>query len=152
MNSRMWLGFVRFLVRAPASRPFIAMAFVVLILYPPVLGSMQAGAGNLDPSFGDDGRVTTDFTTDFTFVSGDRLSSIAIQKDGRIVAAGTAGGRIALARYNVDGSLDLGFGLDGKEAMYLSTEIVSIAIQTNGMIIAAGYTSHRSHQACFCRW
>jgi hypothetical protein len=48
----------------------------------------------VDPTFGGDGRVTTEFPGD-AFATG-----VAIQADGRIVAAGSAGeGKFALARY-----------------------------------------------------
>lgn len=51
--------------------------------------------GTLDTSFGGDGKVTTDFTAEE-----DVASAVAIQSDGRIVAAGKArGNRFALARY-----------------------------------------------------
>lgn len=54
-------------------------------------------AGALDPTFGGDGRVLTNFTS-----GDDEAAGVAIQADGRIVAAGFAaglGGRLALARY-----------------------------------------------------
>ena len=70
--------------------------------------------GSLDSSFGNVGEMVT------TFGSGTRgiAYDLAIQTDGRIVAAGEvepAGGTVAtlfsaLARYNTDGSLDAGFG------------------------------------------
>jgi uncharacterized delta-60 repeat protein len=71
--------------------------------------------GTLDTSFGGgDGKVTTNFTSGDDFAFG-----VAIQpSDGKIVAAGRAGGSggvIALARYETDGTLDTSFGGgDGK--------------------------------------
>src|SRR5438309_5026712 len=70
--------------------------------------------GTLDTTFGIDGRVTTDF-----FGYGDFAYALAIQPDGKIVAAGTADlisgySDFALARYNKDGSLDQTFGSKGK--------------------------------------
>ena len=53
--------------------------------------------------FDGDGIITTDFG------STDSATSIAIQSDGKILAGGTA-----LARYNINGSLDLSFDGDGK--------------------------------------
>jgi uncharacterized delta-60 repeat protein len=57
--------------------------------------------GVLDPTFGDSGRVVTAFSKGF-----DSASSVAIQTDGKIVAAGTTypdpdglNGLFALARY-----------------------------------------------------
>lgn len=61
--------------------------------------------GTLDPEFGGgDGRVFTDFG------GPDEARDVAVQPDGRIVAAGSSGGRVALARYNADGSPDTSFG------------------------------------------
>ena len=68
--------------------------------------------GTLDASFGGDGTVLTDFTLGY-----DAAFAVALQADGKIVAAGTAsggGGRVALARYETDGTLDDTFGGDGK--------------------------------------
>src|SRR5262249_44263661 len=66
--------------------------------------------GDLDTTFGNAGRVTTDF-----FGSFDKGSSVVLQPDGKIVMAGSAVNSItfqdfALARYNSDGSSDLTFG------------------------------------------
>ncbi len=62
-------------------------------------------AGMLDTTFGSGGQVLTDFL-DF-----DNATSIVVQSDGKAIAVGTAssgvGSDFALARYNVDGSLDL---------------------------------------------
>jgi uncharacterized delta-60 repeat protein len=95
--------------------------------------------GTLDTTFGGDGKVTTNFTS-----RDDAASGVAVQpSDGMIVAAGTAGnsGAFALARYNIDGTLDTGFSSDGK----LTTNFTSgpdvafgVAIQGDGKIVAAG--------------
>ena len=72
--------------------------------------------GTLDNTFGTGGKVVTSFGP-----STDRVQTLAIQADGKIVAAGdsdrgvaTTGIDFALARYNVDGGLDAGFGTAGK--------------------------------------
>jgi uncharacterized delta-60 repeat protein len=68
--------------------------------------------GSLDTGFGTGGKVTTGIEVD------DVATSVAIQPDGKIVAAGyTFNGTnydFALVRYNTDGSLDTGFGTGGK--------------------------------------
>lgn len=77
--------------------------------------------GSLDTGFDGDGKVVTDFGK-----VDDRAYGVAIQGDGKIVAAGytspTSGGvfdpsgnalNIALARYNDDGSLGTTFDGDG---------------------------------------
>jgi uncharacterized delta-60 repeat protein len=95
--------------------------------------------GSLDTNFDSDGKVTTDIG------SGDTAYSVAIQSDGKIVAAGTRGGGlggndIALARYNTDGSLDTNFGTGGKVTTVVGTNdyAYSVAIQSDGKIVAAG--------------
>ena len=75
--------------------------------------------GALDPSFGGDGKVLTNFTT-----GNDSAQGVALQADGKVVVAGFAagsGGRIALARYETDGSLDDTFGGDGRVLTNLTT-------------------------------
>ncbi len=99
--------------------------------------------GSLDTTFGIEGKITTDFSE-----GADSAAAVAIQSDGKIIAAGAAGfmlGRqgysFALVRYNRDGSLDTGFGIGGKVITDLSgpSEIAAaLAIQSDGRIIAAG--------------
>jgi uncharacterized delta-60 repeat protein len=104
--------------------------------------------GSLDPSFGTGGLVTTDFgiTNDFGF-------SVAIQDDQKIVVAGQTDGTIdpdnpdappgmdfGLARYNINGSLDSGFGSGGLVRTDLgspSDVAFGVAVQ-GGAIVAAG--------------
>ena len=69
-------------------------------------------AGELDLTFGTDGRVLTDFgqgSTEFGY------SIAAYQSNGKFVVAGEddGSGDFAVVRYNNDGSLDTSFGLDG---------------------------------------
>jgi uncharacterized delta-60 repeat protein len=70
--------------------------------------------GSLDTTFDGDGKVTTDFGPY------DEAHSVAIQSDGKLVAAGTGSHSIALARYTIDGSLDASFGSGG----IVSTQVV----------------------------
>lgn len=90
--------------------------------------------GSLDTSFGAQGRAATASGT------GDRAYSIAIQSDGRIVAAGkrfNAG--LSLARYMSNGLPDPTFGVDGVVLTPISYGSVnSLSIQGDGKIIAAG--------------
>jgi uncharacterized delta-60 repeat protein len=91
--------------------------------------------GSLDPSFGGDGRVVTDFGGD------DRSFAVAIQANGKIVAAGQATADFALARYKSDGSLDPSFGGDGKVTTDFGgfDRANAVAIQADGKIVAAGW-------------
>jgi uncharacterized delta-60 repeat protein len=95
--------------------------------------------GSLDTTFGIGGKVTTDFG------QRDWATAIAIQSDGKIVAAGIAGTTsnrdFALARYNPDGSLDVRFGVGGKvttDFSGLHENVGALAIQSDGKIVAAG--------------
>jgi uncharacterized delta-60 repeat protein len=98
--------------------------------------------GSLDMSFDGDGVATTDFGAI------DRSSAVAIQPDGKIVVAGVtgdalAGDDFAVARYNSDGSPDMGFSDDGKQTTDVSSgggdAVNTLLIQPDGRILAAGY-------------
>jgi uncharacterized delta-60 repeat protein len=92
--------------------------------------------GTLDAGFGAGGRAITDFGSPFDFAS-----SIAVQADGRIIAAGYVNGDFGLARYNADGTLDRGFGANGTAATSFggtTQGVASIALQGDGKIVAAG--------------
>jgi uncharacterized delta-60 repeat protein len=100
--------------------------------------------GTLDASFGTGGKVTTNFSGS-TFES--FAESVAVQLDGKIVAAGgvdTSGGfDFALVRYNSDGTLDASFGTSGKVTTDFTSPsdfALSVAIQQDGSIVAAGRT------------
>jgi uncharacterized delta-60 repeat protein len=94
--------------------------------------------GTLDTTFGTGGKVTSNFAS-----PNDGAFSVAVQPDGKIVAAGFAGFDFALARYNSNGTLDASFGTGGK----VMTDIAgrndaafAAAIRRDGKIVAAGRT------------
>jgi uncharacterized delta-60 repeat protein len=91
-------------------------------------------SGELDTTFGDEGRVTTDFDGLF-----DEGAALAVQDDGRILAAGSSTGRASVARYLPDGSLDPSFDHDGRVLIDLADEVRArdLAIQSNGKILVA---------------
>lgn len=96
--------------------------------------------GTLDSSFGTSGITTTNFNN-----SSEVIEGIAVQADGKIVAAGyTLSGsffRFALARYNTNGTLDETFGMGGKLTTAFSAfdDLArAIAIQTDGKIVVVG--------------
>jgi uncharacterized delta-60 repeat protein len=97
--------------------------------------------GSLDTSFGTGGKVRTAVSTGY-----DEIFGIAIQPDGKIVAAGGSGGNFALVRYNVNGSLDTTFSGTGKVFTDFGAGEVShaVRIQSDGMIVAAGRTVNSS--------
>src|SRR5215204_5546885 len=75
-------------------------------------GYAEAQPGVPDPTFGVNGRVTTDFSG-----ASESISDVVIQPDGKIVAVGTAAGAssldFAVVRYTPSGTLDPGFSGDG---------------------------------------
>ncbi|HEY3128954.1 MAG TPA: hypothetical protein VGL91_05810, partial [Acidobacteriota bacterium] len=100
--------------------------------------------GTLDTTFGTSGKVTTDFSVT------DEATAIAIQLDGKIVAAGFAAPGssmdFALARYNTNGRLDTTFGIAGTGKVTTDfsgreDEAFAIAIQSDGKILLAGSTA-----------
>ncbi len=107
--------------------------------------------GSLDQGFGSGGKVTTKLAG-FADVSG---KGVAVQADGKIVAAGTAGSEdsgnynFIVARYKADGSLDSGFGTGGTVMTDLepgseeSLDFASaLALEPDGAIVVAGTDSH----------
>lgn len=91
--------------------------------------------GTLDPTFGDNGRVTT---LGPIVVGADSLS-VAIQRDGRIVAGGSNPG-FMLRRYLPGGRLDTRFGSDGLVETFAGDgDVAGVTIQEDGKIVAAGW-------------
>ncbi|TDH28901.1 T9SS type A sorting domain-containing protein [Segetibacter sp. 3557_3] len=98
--------------------------------------------GSLDLTFDGDGIVTTAIGPREDFAS-----SIAVQKDGKIVVggygfSGTSSVFVAV-RYNVNGSLDTTFDVDGKVTIdpnSITATIQSIALQPDGKLVLAGST------------
>jgi uncharacterized delta-60 repeat protein len=97
--------------------------------------------GSLDTTFGHRGTVATDLRASS---SDDKANAVALQPDGKIVAAGDSLGLrqwdFALARYNPDGSLDTTFGDGGKVItdFGMTSTAQALAIQPNGKIVVAG--------------
>jgi len=96
--------------------------------------------GSLDTSFGAAGKVATDFGS-----TSDQAFALVLQPDGKLVAAGSANGDFALARYNADGSLDPSFGTGGKVTTDFGTTgdtALALVLQPDGKLVAAGSTSN----------
>ncbi len=95
--------------------------------------------GSLDTTFSGDGKQMTDV--------GDVANGVALQGDGKIVAAGRGAGgggyAFALARYNPNGSLDTSFSGDGKQTTDFGFPnqiggARGVALQGDGKIVAVG--------------
>ncbi|MGI9113087.1 MAG: delta-60 repeat domain-containing protein [Gaiellaceae bacterium] len=117
----------------------VVLAAVLLVL------PAGAASGDLDLTFGTGGKVTTDFASGADFALG-----VAIQSDGKIVAAGNTspvggvGVDFALARYNLDGSLDASFGSGGRVTTDFGSRIdaaAAVAVQPDGRIVAVGISA-----------
>ncbi len=97
--------------------------------------------GSLDTSFNGTGKVTTAIG-----IYSDSIQSATLQSDGKIVVAGyTHNGSsndIAVARYNVNGTIDTTFNNTGKVVTVVGFEASaqSVAMQTDGKIVVAGYS------------
>lgn len=106
--------------------------------------------GDLDASFGTNGKVTTDFSG-----KRDQGFTLVVQPDGKIVVAGssinsTGNADFALARYNSDGSLDSTFGTGGKVTTDFggNDQAAGVALQSDGKIVAVGGTCANSQLGC----
>ena len=101
--------------------------------------------GALDTSFGDRGRVFTEFSPGPEHASG-AASAVVVRPDGRIMAAGTSfsgatSADFAVARYRLDGSLDPTFSRDGRTVTDFAgyyDEIRALAIDARGRIVGGG--------------
>lgn len=95
--------------------------------------------GTPDPAFGSGGVVLTD-------VGGaDRAEAIALQADGKIVAAGSADNDVAVVRYQADGSPDPSFGSHGvvRTSFGGPESAEALAVQPDGKIVVAGWVTTR---------
>ncbi|MEI7933742.1 MAG: Ig-like domain-containing protein, partial [Chlorobiaceae bacterium] len=114
--------------------------------------------GNLDATFGGDGKVTTDFG------GNDLGMGVTVQSDGKILVAGYAYAQeyeimhrqsdgtflvdncnsdFAIARYNADGTLDGTFGVNGKVITDIGgTDFATdVTLQSDGKIVVSGYSN-----------
>jgi uncharacterized delta-60 repeat protein len=95
--------------------------------------------GTLDPGFGTDGVAATDLGPT-TFDSSEPATAVALQPDGRIVAAGWSRSDFAVVRYLPDGQLDESFGAGGIATVDFGTDdrAWAVAVQPDGKIVVAG--------------
>ncbi len=123
----------RVLKRAVSLAIMLSLAAGILIFTPE---KAEAAASQFDMNFGTAGKVVTDFG------GFDTLSDIAIQADGKIVAVGSGSMEFdfAVARYNINGTLDTGFDGDGKVTTDFGAidTARAVAIQPDGKIVVLG--------------
>lgn len=110
--------------------------------------TLYSQSGNLDPSFGNSGKVITSVNS-----GEDVATGVAIQSDEKIVISGYTfssvfGYEFLCIRYNTDGSLDTTFGNGGIATFDLQTgsddRAFSIDIQLDGKIVLAGFSDDGS--------
>ena len=108
-----------------------------------------AGDASLDASFNFSGFAETTFLTSGAGATlTDVCNAVAVQTDGKIVAAGytqeTGPLHVAVIRYNTDGTLDGTFGSGGKLDIDASvgptvdSSAQALLIQTDGKLLVAG--------------
>ncbi|MDQ3705982.1 MAG: delta-60 repeat domain-containing protein [Chloroflexota bacterium] len=116
--------------------------------------------GKLDTTFGDGGKVSTEFG------NSDEAHGMVVQPDGKIVVAGEAWSHpedtpsFGLTRYNEDGSPDEEFGNDGKLVTKMTKDYdysraYDVALQEDGKIVAVGSAIHpdlRGHVFAIARY
>lgn len=117
-------------------RTLVFSTLFVAISTPALFGA----DGQLDPTFGTAGLVATPLGPyGLTTTAND----VAMQPDGKFVAAGAAGVNVGLARYNPNGTLDTTFGNNGTVvsdfAPATSDRANAVAIQADGKIVIAGH-------------
>jgi uncharacterized delta-60 repeat protein len=131
------------LMRRSLIQSFAIGAAAIMLLLSASGQMAQAADGDLDPTFGTGGKLTTDFnrSTDIAF-------AVALQTDGKLVVVGTtytnndySGEDFAIARYNANGTLDTTFGANGKvktDFPGLAAVASSVVVQPDGKILVAG--------------
>lgn len=91
--------------------------------------------GTPDPSFAAGGVAITNIFGN----SMDSILSLALQPDGKIVAAGQGSGNVGVARFNGDGSLDAKIRVPPSDFFGVGN---AAAIQTDGKIVVAGQVNN----------
>ncbi len=109
---------------------------ILLLILCPFLAAVQAQPGTLDPSFGNEGIVTTDLPEGPDF-----FSRLKIQKDQKIIVLGDlsySDAGIILERYLPDGTLDSSFGENGIVNTRSHYFFNDLALQNDGKILIGG--------------
>lgn len=102
--------------------------------------------GTPDPTFSGDGKITVDFGG-----NDDECNSVAVQADGRVLAAGSSSSEtlstFAIVRVNANGILDSTFGVNGRQQIPFdiygaqASGANAITVLPDGKILVAGSAS-----------
>ena len=126
-----------------------------------VLSRFKA-SGELDPGFGDAGRVVLDLDAAVQ----DAAGPVKVQEDGKVLLAGytaadypyvttTTASDLAVARVTTNGVLDAAFGTGGVVKIDISgtAEVpTNMAVQADGKILVIGVTNHTSSYTTPSQW
>ena len=126
--------------------PWMLLALVGLAGSP-----ARAADGELDPTFGGNGKSSYAFDLDAQ--ARDLVAALVAQSDGRFVVAGTVSDddgevtKLAVVRVDPDGALDAGFGSGGRYVLDFSSlglpaytlgRSAAVALDSSGRIVVAG--------------
>jgi uncharacterized delta-60 repeat protein len=124
----------------------LTMLVVVIVAFP-----AAAAPGALDPSFSTNGWVATNFGPRFEVAFDVAIS----EANGKIVAAGHSGPRIAVVRYLPGGALDPSFSGDGKVLTNPTPgfdAVYAVAVQPDGKVVVAGKASGSGGRVAILRY
>lgn len=116
--------------------------------------------GSLDTTFGNNGRVITDFDP---LGGSEGAAAAVLQPDGKIIVAGYVAivnpgeSYFAVARYNTDGSLDQTFGSGGKASAFIVQHVHrvrGVALGQDGKIVVVGeyFAANQTTQSLIVRF
>jgi uncharacterized delta-60 repeat protein len=115
-----------------------AVVGAILLLTVAAVPQAGAAAGELDPSFGTGGIMTTQFPGHDSA----QANAVAVDSEGRIIAVGAASyDDVAVARYLPDGSLDSSFADDGRALVDVGGKASAedVAVQPDDRVVIAGF-------------
>ena len=124
----------------------IAPLFMGGYVFAQSYGQTFGPSGLIDPEFNSTGRIREPYSTTAN-MSG---HTSILQPDGKIIMAGTNGSNtVTLHRYTINGTVDNGFGTNGKSVVtaatgnFLGDNYSALAVQPNGKIIFVTAGSNR---------
>ena len=116
--------------------------FCIYFVFVLVASGSYGQSGVLDTSFGNNGIVTTVISGTYNLGH-----TAVVQPDGKIIVAGEAGEsstyKVAVVRYNTDGTLDSTFGNSGTLLVQVGSDrsyARNISLQPDGKIVIGAYT------------
>ena len=109
----------------------VRSALVISILLAAALRAW-AGAGDLDPTFGNAGIIIQGG------LGAGEIDALTLQPDGKLVAAGSSDSGLTLARYNTNGTLDATFANGGVMTTSRMGTGMGVVLQPDGKLVVGG--------------